>query len=72
MPIDAATGWVEPDIVINERALSVAECITLRVAVAHFILWIDDPETRVGLGESLARNYEYHAASIEATMLRRG
>ena len=68
MPIDADTGWEEPDIIINGRPLLFAECMTLRVALATFILWLDEPAHRAGLGESLSQGYERHAAAIERTM----
>lgn len=68
MPIDAETGMVEPDIIINGRALTFAECLTMRVAIAQLGLWLGDPEIRSGVGEQLAVNYTHHMATIAATM----
>lgn len=70
MPRDNDSGLVEPDIVINGRALTFAECMTVRVAVSSFRIWLSEPENREGLGEPLAGNYDHHAAAVEQTMLR--
>lgn len=69
MPRDPETGMVEPDIIVNGHVLSFAECITMRVAITSFAMWLDDPANRVGLGEQLATNYDHHAAMIIRTML---
>ncbi len=71
MPIDPDSGWVEPDIVINGRALTFAECMSLRVAVSNFRMSLSAPMMRAGLGERLAEGYDHHLAAIEQTMLTR-
>jgi hypothetical protein len=70
VPTDPESGLVEPDIIINGRALTVAECMTVRVAVSSFRIWLADPLNRQGIGQPLAGNYDRHAASVEQTMLR--
>jgi hypothetical protein len=62
-------GLVEPDIIINGRALTFAECMTVRVAISSFRIWLTDRENRAGIGEPLASNYDQHAASVEQAML---
>jgi len=69
MPLDTESGWVEPDIVINGRALTFAECMTVRVAIGSFRLSLKSKGMRTGLGEPLVTNYDRHAASVEQTML---
>jgi hypothetical protein len=71
MPKDTATGWVEPDILVNGRALTFAECMAVRVAIGNFRLMLSDPEMRAGIGEPLATNYDAHLAAVEQTMLKR-
>ncbi len=70
MPIDHDSGWVEPDIVINGRALTFAECMSVRVAVSSFRISLSDPVFRAGVGEPLAGNYDHHLAHVEQTMLQ--
>lgn len=70
MPTDNESGLVEPDIIVNGRALTFAECMAVRVAVGNFRIWLSDPEMRAGLGEPLAGNYDHHLANVEQTMLR--
>jgi hypothetical protein len=71
MPKDTATGWVEPDILVNGRALTFAECMAVRVAIGNFRLALNDPEMRQGIGVPLADNYDAHLAAVERTMLKR-
>jgi len=61
-------GLVEPDIVINGRALTVAECLAVRVAVGNFRIALADPGFRAGVGEALAGNYDHHLERVEQTM----
>jgi len=70
MPIDKETGWVEPDILVNGRALTFAECMTMRVAIGNFRLALTSASFRVAIGETLASNYDHHLAAVEMTMLR--
>lgn len=70
MPRDPDSGLTEPDIVINGRALTFAECMTVRVALSNFRIWLSDPESRAGIGEPLAGNYARHASTVVLTMLR--
>ncbi len=72
MPTDKESGMVEPDIIINGRALTFAECMSLRVAVSSFRIGLSAPSMRAGLGEGLAGGYDYHLARVEETMLRGG
>lgn len=69
MPTDRNSGWVEPDIVINGRALTFAECMSVRVAIGSFRLSLQDREICAGIGTVLACNYDHHLASVERTML---
>lgn len=71
MPIDDDSGWVEPDILINGRALTFAECMAVRVAVSSFRITLTAFSVRQGLGEGLAKGYDHHLASVEQTMLNR-
>ena len=64
-------GLTEPDIVINGRALSFAECMAVRVAIGNFRIMLSDPEFRAGVGETLAHNYDHHLQQVEKTMLGR-
>lgn len=68
MPTDKESGWVEPDIIVNGRALTFAECMAVRVAVTSFRLSLTSASMRAGLGP-LANNYDHHLASVERTML---
>jgi len=70
MPTDTESGMVEPDIKINGRALSFAECMTVRVAIGSFRLSLRSRTMRDGLGPAMAANYDHHAASVEQAMLR--
>lgn len=69
MPQDKDSGLVEPDIVINGRALSFAECMAVRVAVTSFRISLTAPSMRAGLGEGLAAGYDFHLAMAEQAML---
>lgn len=71
MPKHEPTGLVEPDIIINGRALTFAECMAVRVAVSSFRLSLTDRDMRAGIGEPLAGNYDHHLARVEQTMLRK-
>lgn len=70
MPTDDNSGLVEPDILVNGRALTFAECLSVRVAIGNFRIILSDPVFRQGVGEPLARNYDHHLASVEQTMRR--
>jgi hypothetical protein len=70
MPTDDDSGWVEPDIIVNGRALSFAECMAVRVAIGNFRISLTSAAMRVGLGEGLADGYDRHLARVEQTMLR--
>lgn len=69
MPTDPESGWVEPDVIINGRALTFAECMTLRVAVSSMRISLSAPTMHAGLGDHLATAYDQHLASIEQTMI---
>ena len=69
MPIDEESGWVEPDIIVNGRALTFAECMSVRVADSSMRISLAAPTLRAGLGE-LAANYDHHLANVELTMMR--
>jgi hypothetical protein len=71
MPKDDDSGWVEPDILVNGRALTFAECMAVRVAVSSFRITLTASSVRRGLGEGLAKGYDRHLASVEQTMLNR-
>jgi len=68
MPHDDATGMVEADTVINGHALSFPEAMTLRVALASFLVWLADPANREGVGQALAAGYIRHANAVAAFM----
>jgi hypothetical protein len=70
MPTDKESGMVEPDIMINGRALTFAECMTVRVAIGSFRLGLRSAAGRHGIGQELAENYDHHAANVEQAMLR--
>jgi hypothetical protein len=69
MPRNEESGLVEPDIIINGRALLFGECMAVRVAVSNFRIFLTDPETRAGIGEPLASNYDALLANVERTMI---
>jgi len=69
MPKDESTGLVEPDLIVNGRALTFAECMSVRVAVGNMRIMLQDAEHRRGIGEQLATNYDHHLARVEQTML---
>jgi len=69
MPRDAKTGWVEPDITVNGRALTFAECMAVRVAIGSFLIGLSSDEMRRGLGEGLAAGYETHLVNVERAMM---
>lgn len=68
MPKDADSGLVEPDILVNGRALTFAECMAVRVAIGSFRISLTAGSLRAGLGEMLADNYDYHLAVVERAM----
>lgn len=72
MPHDEESGWTEPDIVINGRALTFAECMAVRVAVSSFRMSLTSPAMRKGLTKALADGYDHHLASVERTMIQGG
>lgn len=60
------TPWSEPTITINGKLLSVAESMTLRVAITGFHSDMTDP---MALGEddtgrAIARGYRLHSENI--------
>jgi len=69
MPKDEESGWVEPDIIVNGRALTFAECMAVRVAVSSFRMGLTSPAMRKGLGVGLADGYDHHLACVELLML---
>ena len=71
MPIDKDSGWVEPDIIVNGRALSFAECMCVRVAISSFRISLTAEQMRDGLGHKMADGYDFHLASVERTMVDR-
>lgn len=68
MPTHKASGLVEPDIVVNRRRLTFAECLAVRVAVGNFRIQLTDKRFRRGLGEPLARQYDQQLEIVEHTM----
>jgi hypothetical protein len=70
MPTAAESGLIEPDIIVNGRALTFAECMAVRVAIGSFRLSLTSPSLREGIGEGLASNYDHHLANVEQTMLK--
>ena len=68
MPRDAESGLVEPDILVNGRALTFAECMSVRVAIGSFRISLKSQALRDALGQ-LGRNYDHHLANVERTML---
>lgn len=68
MPIDRESCMVEPDIIVNGRALTFAECMAVRVAISSFRLSLTSSPLRVGLGERLAEGYDHHLSMVEQTM----
>jgi hypothetical protein len=69
MPRDDDSGLAEPDIIVNGRALTFAECMAVRVAVSSFRIQLSAPSARDALGQ-LAENYDHHLANVERMMLR--
>ena len=69
MPIDTDSGLIEPDIIVNGRALTFAECMAVRVAVSSFRIALTAPSIRKGLGTGLANGYDHHLAHVEQTMI---
>jgi hypothetical protein len=65
---DQETGWTEPTITINGRALTFAEAMTVRVAVSSFRMFVNEPSNRKGLGAELATNYDARLAAVESYM----
>lgn len=70
MPTDPDSGLVEPDIVVNGRALSFAECMAVRVAIGNFRIALSAASFRDGLGKHLADGYDYHLQQAEEAMRR--
>jgi hypothetical protein len=64
MPIDKETGWTEPDIIINGHTLSFAECMTIRVALSQFQMFMSNMTNAINVGERLAEGYNYHVTNI--------
>lgn len=62
-------GLVEADITINGQPLTFAQAMSLRVAVGSMRMSMTDPQTRAGVGEQLADNYDKHLQSVERMML---
>ena len=69
MPTDEESGWVEPDILVNGRALTFAECMAVRVAISSFRLSLTAQSFREGLGDAMVRGYDRHLARVEQTMM---
>lgn len=69
MPTDKESGWTEPDITINGRTLTFAECMCVRVAVSSFRLSLSSQSMRQGIGSDLADGYDRHLVNVEHTMI---
>jgi hypothetical protein len=67
--IDKDSGWVEAEVVINGYPLTFAESMTLRVAVSSFRMFVNNPESRAGLG-LVADGYERALQNIESFLLK--
>lgn len=64
-----ASGHSEPSITIEGRELSLAEAMSLRVAVGSLRISLHDPGFRAGLGP-IADAYDKHLERIEGLMLQ--
>ena len=70
MPIvDSATGWQEATVLIDGHELTVAQAMSVRVAVSSFRIQLGDPAFRAGLGPTLADNYDAHLATVEDLLI---
>lgn len=69
MPTDRESLLIEPDIIVNGRALTFAECMAVRVAVSSFRMSLTSGTLRAGLGAGLADGYDHHLAEVERTMI---
>ncbi len=69
MPTDPDSGLVEPEIIVNGRRLTFAECMSVRVAVSSFRIQLTDKRFRKGVGEPLAGNYDARLQTVEQMML---
>ena len=58
----------EPDIIVNGRRLSFAECMTIRVAVSCFQLQLTDSKYRAALGKALSDGYDHQLQQIQLAM----
>lgn len=63
------TGWNEATIVVNGRELTFAESMSVRVAVGHFRMWLNNADTRAAVGVALTEGYNFHLRSVEEQML---
>lgn len=71
MPLfDRDTGWTEAHVVINDKPLTFAESMALRVAVSSFRMWLSAHANRDGIGP-LAEGYDSKLQSIERKMFGR-
>jgi hypothetical protein len=68
MPKDESSGMIEPNIVVNGRALTFAECMSVRVAIGSFRLYVRSNDQL--LGKPLAAGYDFHLANVERAMLQ--
>jgi len=49
--------WKEPDIIINGKELTFAQCMTVRVAITSFLMFVSDYDNAKELGK-IANGYE--------------
>lgn len=61
--------WAEAAITINGSRLSLAESMTLRVAVSSFRMQLHDQAFREALGVELAIAYDRHCQTIERKII---
>jgi len=45
------SDWTEKPVTMDGHELETGDVMTLRVALNHFMMWLDDPETEKSLGE---------------------
>ncbi len=64
-----AGDWNEPDIIVNGHALTVAQCMSVRVAISNFRMQLGDAVFRAAIGEALARSYDQRLRDVQHTMM---
>lgn len=70
MPITQIDGITlsEADITINGKPLNFAQSMVVRVAVSSFLMELDDPDYRKGLGP-VADGYEARLQEVQAMII---